>query len=73
MKTKFITASVTSFIFACSCLVNVASASLITIDFESFPESDFSQGSENGFNISANGPDTKIVDPGFNSGNTAFS
>lgn len=73
MKTKFITASVTSFIFACSCLVNVASASLITIDFESFPESDFSQGSENGFNISANGPDTKIVDPGFNSGNTAFA
>lgn len=73
MKTKFITASVISFFFACSCLVNVASASLITIDFESFPERNFSQGSENGFNISAMGFDTKIVNPGLNTGNTAFS
>jgi hypothetical protein len=53
MKTNFITASVTSFIFACSCLVNVASASLITIDFESLAIGDFKRGFDNGFYISA--------------------
>ncbi|MFT6207903.1 MAG: hypothetical protein ACJA0T_001820 [Colwellia sp.] len=73
MKTKFITASVTSFIFACSCLVNVASASLITIDFESLAIGDFTEGFDNGFYISAIGEDTKIVNPEFYTGKTAFS
>jgi hypothetical protein len=73
MKTKFITANITALVIACSCLINVASASLITIDFESFPTETFTQGVENGVNISAKGPDTKIINPGFNTGNTAFS
>ncbi|AOW76613.1 hypothetical protein A3Q34_06930 [Colwellia sp. PAMC 20917] len=99
MKTKFITASVTSFIFACSCLVNVASASLITIDFESLDIGDFDKGFDNGFYISASSnanatsttsaafaaidgivnsdfgdeARTKIVNPGFTTGQTAFA
>ena len=73
MKTKFITSSIAGLLIAYSSFVNLASASLITIDFESFTPGDFTQGKESGFNITTLGQDTKIIDPGLNTGNTAFS
>jgi hypothetical protein len=73
MKTKFITTGIAGLLIVCSSLINVALASLIIIDFENFPTEDFTQGVEDGVNISAKGPDTKIINPGFNTGNTAFS
>jgi hypothetical protein len=73
MKTKFITTCIAGLFIVCSSFVNLASASLITIDFESLSTGAFTQGEENGFNITAQGTDTKIIDPKLGTGNTAFS
>jgi hypothetical protein len=73
MKTKFITTCIAGLFIVCSSFVNLASASLIIIDFESLSTGAFTEGEDNGFKITAQGTDTKIIDPQLGTGNTAFS